>query len=86
MLLLPAVMLASSLSAHNTLFGIAPRTIWKNGLEYEAEAHYEIFRRFVYQDSTLANPRDLRVNIYTFSTAFTYGISRDVSIRGVFPI
>jgi hypothetical protein len=86
MLLLPAVMLASSLSAHNTLFGIAPRTIWKNGLEYEAEAHNEIFRRFVYQDSTLANPRDLRVNIYTFSTAFTYGISRDVSIRGVFPI
>lgn len=85
-MLLPAVLLASSLSAHNTLFGPSPRTIWKNGLEVEAEAHWEIYRRFMDEDSTLPNPRDLRVNVYTFQAAFTYGISRDVSIRGMFPV
>ena len=81
MLLMPAV-----LPAHNTLFGDAPRTIWKNGIEVEAETEWEIFRRTVHEDSTLSNPKDTRVQMWTYKFALTYGFTKDISMRLGVPI
>ena len=81
MLLMPAV-----LPAHNTLFGDAPRTIWKNGIEVEAETEWEIFRRTVHEDSTLSNPHDTRVQMWTYKFALTYGFTKDISMRLGVPI
>jgi hypothetical protein len=84
-LLLVAVM-PLSLHAHNTLFGDAPRTIWRNGLEVEADSHWEIFRRFFHHDSSVGNPDDTRVTVWTWSVGLTYGITRDFSVRASLPV
>ncbi len=76
----------ATLSAHNTLFGDAPRTIWRGGLEVEADTHWEIFRRFFHEDSSIANPDDTRVNVWTFTVGMTYGITRDFSVRAMMPV
>jgi len=78
--------LPASLAAHNTLFGDAPRTIWRGGLEVEAETHWEIYRRTVLQDSTLSNPNDTRVQVWSWSFGLTYGITRDISVRAMIPV
>ena len=44
----------ATLHAHNTLFGQAPRTIWKGGSEIEAEYEWEIFKRFYEEDKPAA--------------------------------
>ncbi|MCG3182322.1 MAG: hypothetical protein ICCCNLDF_00384 [Planctomycetes bacterium] len=79
-------MLPASLAAHNTLFGDAPRTIWRGGLEVEAETHWEMYRRTVLQDSTLSNPNDTRVQVWSWTFGLTYGITRDISVRAMFPV
>ena len=79
-------MLPATLSAHNTLFGDAPRTIWQGGLEVEADTHWEIFRRFYHHDSSIDNPHDTRVNVWTWTVGLTYGITRDFSIRAMLPV
>lgn len=76
----------ASVFAHNTLFGHAPRTIWKGGLEFEVDTHWELYKRFFDGDSSIGNPRDVQVNVWTFSPAFTYGISRDLSVRAMLPV
>lgn len=85
MLLVLAVMPAA-LSAHNTLFGDAPRTIWRNGLEVEADTKWELHRRFFLQDSSIGNKDDTRVQVWTFSFGLTYGIMRDFSMRVHIPV
>lgn len=79
-------MLPASLAAHNTLFGDAPRTIWRGGLEIEAETHWEIYRRTVLEDSTLSNPDDTRVQVWSWTFGLTYGITRDISVRAMIPV
>jgi len=76
----------ATLSAHNTLFGDAPRTIWKGGLEVEAETQWEFHRRFFHHDSSVGNPRDTRVQLWTWKVALTYGIIKDISIRASLPV
>jgi hypothetical protein len=78
--------LPATVSAHNTLFGDAPRTIWRNGLEVEADVHWEMYRRFFHHDSSIGNPNDTRVDVWTWTVGLTYGITRDFSVRGMFPI
>lgn len=68
------------------MFGNAPRSIWNQGVEAEAELHWEIYRRFVRHDSTLDNPRDVRVQVWSFNPSFTYGITRDLAVRAAFPV
>lgn len=86
MVVLPAVLLASSLAAHNTLFGYSPRSIWNKGLEIEGETHWEAFNTFRRHDSTVSNPRDVRVDIFSLQFALTYGLTRDFALRGVVPV
>ncbi|MCA8911407.1 MAG: hypothetical protein KDB82_06865 [Planctomycetes bacterium] len=71
----------ATLHAHNTLFGQAPRTIWKGGSEIEAEYEWEIFKRFYEEDKPAANPRDDQVMVHHFTVAWTYGLHRDWAIR-----
>lgn len=74
------------LHAHNTLFGDAPRTIWRGGLEVEADAHWEIYKRFFEHDSELDNPQNTQVQLWTFTVGLTYGITRDFSVRAMVPV
>ncbi|MDC1141632.1 hypothetical protein OAU50_00950 [Planctomycetota bacterium] len=86
LLLASLVTFAGSLSAHNTLFGDAPRTIWQGGVEVEAESEWEIYRRFWEEDSSVDNPNDTRVQVWTYKFALTYGITRDLAMRVGFPV
>ena len=79
-------MLPASLFAHNTLFGHAPRTIWKGGMEIEAEYEWQIFKRFYEEDHPAANPRDDQVTIHGFTAAWTYGLHRDWAVRVSVPV
>lgn len=85
-MLLPAVLLAPALWAHNTLFGPVPRTIWKDGVEVEAETGFEWFHRFFNHDSSISNPRGVDVLHATFQAGLTYGISRDWAARLLVPV
>ncbi|MBE7490630.1 MAG: hypothetical protein HS108_02540 [Planctomycetes bacterium] len=79
------MLLAGPLAAHNTLFGYSPRSIWNKGLEIEGEIHWEGFRTFRHHDSIVSNPRDISVDIYSLQFALTYGLMRDLAVRGVVP-
>lgn len=75
-----------SLHAHNTLFGDAPRNMWRGGVEVEADAGWEIYRRFRHHDSNLSNPDDIRVQVWTYKFGFTYGLHRDIGVRVMLPV
>jgi hypothetical protein len=80
------VVAPASLAAHNTLFGVAPRTIWRQGLELEADAEFEQYRRFFHEDSSIGNPRDIRVNKWTYGLSLTYGFTKDIATRIHVPV
>jgi hypothetical protein len=86
LLLLASAVMPMTLAAHNTLFGDAPRTIWKGGLEVEAETQWELHRRFFEHDSSVGNPLDTRVHVWTWKFALTYGITKDIAIRAAIPV
>lgn len=86
MLLLAVFLMSGSLYAHGTLFGPTPRTIWPGGMEFEAEYHWEIFKRYYEGDSPAGNPRDERINVHHATFAYTYGISRDWAVRAAVPV
>jgi hypothetical protein len=84
-MLLALVAVPATLSAHESLFGPSPRTIWKNGAEFEAEFEWEMYKRFFERDKPVSNPRRTEVHVMTFTVAFTYGFTRDFSIRVMTP-
>jgi hypothetical protein len=86
LLMLLAALPAGALHAHETLFGPVPRTIWKGGMELEAEYEFELYRRFWSHDRPASNPRNLIAHVHTFSVAFTYGVTRDVAVQAMLPV
>ncbi|MCC6574770.1 MAG: hypothetical protein IT462_13400 [Planctomycetes bacterium] len=72
--------------AHETMFGLTPRTIWTNGFEVEVEQMFEYSYRFFSGDNPDENPRDLRRFEHMVMPGFTWGISRDWSLKAEFPV
>lgn len=83
--MLSLAVFAGGLSAHETMFGLAPRTIWNRGLEVELSQHFEFTRHFYSGNNPDKNPRDRRAFMWEIEPAFTYGINRDLSVRGKLP-
>jgi hypothetical protein len=85
-MLLALAAVPTTLSAHESLFGPSPRTIWKDGAEFEAEMEWEMYKRFFERDRPVSNPRRTEVQVMTWTVAFTYGFTRDFSMRFKAPV
>lgn len=72
---------AGAVGAHETMFGLGPRTIWKNGLEAELEQEFEAGAHFWSGNNRDENPRDLRMIMHSITPGITYGFSRDFAMR-----
>lgn len=72
---------ASAASAHETMFGLGPRTIWKAGLEVELEQEFEAGSHFWSGNNRDENPRNRRVFMHMITPGMTYGFSRDFALR-----
>jgi len=77
--------LASTATAHETIFGNSPRTIWKDGFEIEWETEFEVFKRYYRGDKNAGNPTDTKLYRTHFGPNFTYGITTDLSFFAAFP-
>lgn len=72
-------------TAHETVFGASPRTIWKDGFEFEWETSFEVFRKYMLGDKNAGNPTGTKLYRTHFGPNFTYGITSDLSAYAAFP-
>jgi len=72
---------SGAVSAHETMFGLGPRTIWKAGLEVEIEQEFDWSYRYWSGNNPDENPRDRRSFMHTIEPGMTYGFSRDFAMR-----
>jgi hypothetical protein len=75
------MLLAGAVSAHETMFGLGPRTIWKNGLELEIEQEFEFGGHYFSGTNLDENPRDRRMFMHMITPGMTYGFTRDFALR-----
>lgn len=83
--ILLALFAASQLMAHNTLFGVAPRTMFKGGWEVELDSHWDISKDYMEDDKDADNPNDRRLYRVEFGFAAMYGVTKDFSVRAHLP-